>query len=177
MVESLAAVQRYPSRRPLPSCLGREAWPASASNQPTRQQRSAWRRNLFRRKETAVQEQPTRLAPAPTEASAPREGPAGQLRQRWRQGQRPDVDAFLAQAEPLSLEQAVEVLRLDQRERWQIGERVPAEAYLEHYPALRAHPEAAVDLIYYEFFLRERCGEQPDLEEYCQRFPEHADVL
>jgi tetratricopeptide (TPR) repeat protein len=69
------------------------------------------------------------------------------------------------------------VLRVDQRERWQTGERVLAESYLQKYPALRSDPDSAVDLVYNEFRLREQQGEQPTAEEYRQRFPDYAAVL
>jgi hypothetical protein len=87
------------------------------------------------------------------------------------------VDAFLAAAGPLPVDTVAEVMRVDQRERRQAGERVPAESYLRRFPALRASAEAAVDLIYGEFLLRERDGERPTVEEYRQRFPEHAETL
>jgi serine/threonine-protein kinase len=68
-------------------------------------------------------------------------------------------------------------LRAEQRQRWRAGERVPAESYLERYPALRADPDTAVDLVYNEFLLREQLGECPDPEEFFRRFPEYAAVL
>jgi hypothetical protein len=49
----------------------------------------------------------------------------------------------------------VAVLRVDQREHWQAGECILAEAYLAGYPAVGADPESAVDLVYGEFLLRE----------------------
>jgi hypothetical protein len=64
------------------------------------------------------------------------------------------------------------LLRLDQRRRWQQGERVLAEAYLEKQPALRDDPEGLLDLIYHEVVLRADRGEQPSLDEYVRRFPE-----
>src|SRR5262249_19305830 len=42
------------------------------------------------------------------------------------------------------------------------------------YPALGADPEAALELIYDEFLLREQRGESPALAEYQQRFPLYA---
>jgi hypothetical protein len=111
-----------------------------------------------------------------TDPSA-RDDPAEQLWQRWRRGQRPDVDNFLAQAGPLSPDQVAAVLRVDQRERWQAGERVLVETYLDRHPVLRAHPETALDLVYHEILLREQREEPPSVEEYLQRFPEHAAVL
>ena len=35
-----------------------------------------------------------------------------------------------------SLEQILEIAIRDQKERWQRGERTPAEAYVAHYPVL-----------------------------------------
>jgi hypothetical protein len=87
------------------------------------------------------------------------------------------VDAFLAQAGPLSPAQAAVVLRVDQRRRWRAGEPVPAEAYLERHPAVAADPELAVDLIFNEVLLREGLGQRPDPDDYPRRFPAYADLL
>jgi predicted Ser/Thr protein kinase len=109
--------------------------------------------------------------------AGPSAEPAEALLQLWRRGERPDVEAFLAAVGPLPLVQLAAVLRVDQRQRWQTGERVLAESYLQRYPNLRADVEAAVDLIYGELLLRERHGEQLAADEYRQRFPEFTDLL
>src|SRR5262245_59342518 len=83
------------------------------------------------------------------------ESAAERLLWLWEQKKRPDLDALLAAAGPLSPDELAEVLRLDQRQRWERGERIPAEDYLARYPALGNSPEAALDLIYGEFLLRE----------------------
>jgi WD40 repeat protein len=85
--------------------------------------------------------------------------------------------AFLAEAGPLPPAEVAAVLRVDQRQRWQAGERVPSEDYLRRYPAVAADPESALDLIYGEFLLREGLGERPAVEEYLARFPRYADTL
>jgi WD40 repeat protein/predicted Ser/Thr protein kinase len=103
--------------------------------------------------------------------------PAEALRQLWRQGERLEVDRFLACAGPLPLSQLTAVLRVDQRERWQGGERVLAETYLCRFPVVGADAEQAVDLVYHEFLLREQRGEQLTAEEYVERFPAHAEAL
>lgn len=95
----------------------------------------------------------------------------------WRRGQRPDVWDFLARAGELSPAQVVDVLAVDQQERWRCGERVPAEAYLRRCPALEADAEKAVELVYREFLTRAELGEGPALEEYLRRFPRYADRL
>jgi tRNA A-37 threonylcarbamoyl transferase component Bud32 len=103
--------------------------------------------------------------------------PAELLWQRWRQGQAPDVDDFLRQAGPLTPAQLVTVLRVDQRHRWLRGQRVPAEDYLRRQPALAADAEAALDLIFSEFVLREELGDTPRPEDYLERFPRYGAPL
>ncbi len=105
------------------------------------------------------------------------EPPAQRWLRRWRHGQAPDVRAFLAAAGPVPPEQVVAVLLVEQRQRWQAGERVPAETYLDWFPDLRDETEAAVELIYGEFLLREHLGETPGATEYRVRFPQYADWL
>jgi eukaryotic-like serine/threonine-protein kinase len=120
-------------------------------------------------------EHPVADEPAADPRPEPAEDAAEELLQRWRRGQRPDVDSFLAGVGPLPLDQLAAVLRVDQRQRWQAGERVLAETYLRRYPQLTG--ESAVDLVYSEFLVRERQGDPPAADEYRERFPEYADVL
>jgi tetratricopeptide (TPR) repeat protein/tRNA A-37 threonylcarbamoyl transferase component Bud32 len=116
----------------------------------------------------------------PNEASQtvipePPETPVSNLWQRWRQEQCPDFsDAAVG---GLSAEQALAVLRYDQCRRWQAGERVPAEKYLQTYSILKSDPDQALVLIYGEFLLRQQLGENPTLDEYLQRFPDCAELL
>ncbi len=105
------------------------------------------------------------------------EDPVRRLRKLWRQGQRPDIREFLSEVSPVQPWEVLTLLRIDQRERWQIGERVPPAAYLEAYPPLRDDPEHFLDLVYGEVLLRRQLGETPDLDEYEERFPELADEL
>jgi serine/threonine-protein kinase len=67
--------------------------------------------------------------------------------------------------------------RADQRRRWLAGDRVPAEAYLTAYPRLAGEPEAALDVVYGEFLLREELGPVPEVGEYLARFPQFAATL
>jgi sugar lactone lactonase YvrE len=106
-----------------------------------------------------------------------RPGLEGRLWELWRQGQRPNVQEFLAGAGSLPAEKLAAVLAVDQQERWQRGERVRAEAYLQKYPALRADRERALELVFGEFLLREEHGETPTLEEFQRRFPQYASRL
>jgi eukaryotic-like serine/threonine-protein kinase len=105
------------------------------------------------------------------------EEPDRRLWRLWRQGERPDVGQFLAGQGELRPGQLAAVLAVDQRERWQRGERVPAEAYLRDHPGLGEDAESAVELVYGEYLLREELGEAPQLEEFRARFPAYADRL
>src|SRR5438105_824340 len=62
-------------------------------------------------------------------------------------------------------------LRLEQRERWQRGERVPVETYLRDHDELQANPDGLLDLIYNEIVLYEETGAEPRLADYVARFP------
>src|SRR3982750_977967 len=93
------------------------------------------------------------------------------------EGDHPDVVAFL-EAEPgLRAEEAVAVLRADQRERSRGGRPAPAEWYFERFAPLLSAPELALDLIFSEFLLRESAGEGPEVREYLDRFPQFADRI
>jgi serine/threonine protein kinase len=79
--------------------------------------------------------------------------------------------------EQLTPAQLVEVVRADRRRRWQQGERVLVEAYLQRHPRLQAQTECVLDLVYQEVLLREELGEVPQLAEYLGRFPQLAGQL
>ena len=106
-----------------------------------------------------------------------REAPAARLSALWRQGQAPDIRAFLAQAGELSAEELADALCVDLRERWRCGEHPPAEAYLQLYSSLCSDPEYISDLLCSEFLVRRELGEGPSLDEYRCRFPELAEQL
>ncbi len=110
--------------------------------------------------------------PAPQPADA-----AERLWQLWQRGEWPDVDAFLAPAGDLPAATLAAALRVDQRERWRLGQGVGAEDYLARHPAVAADPERALDLIFNEFLVRDQCGDRPCPEEFLRRFPGHAAAL
>jgi WD40 repeat protein/tetratricopeptide (TPR) repeat protein len=103
--------------------------------------------------------------------------PAREFWGLWRQGQRPVAEEFLARAGISDPVRIVPVLRIDQAERCARGEWVPAEAYLDAFPSVRANRECAIDLVFAEYLLRDERGERPRLEEYQGRFPQYADEL
>lgn len=95
---------------------------------------------------------------------------------RWRSGA-PGAAAngVFSQAHSLPARPLVVLLATDQYERWRRGDRVPVEQYFDHYPQVRDDHEAACDLVYGEYLVRELIGESPDLQEYLDRFPGLAD--
>jgi len=120
--------------------------------------------------------EPTKLQSPPI-GTPGRNDPARRLSSLWRQGQRPKVEEFLAQAEVRDPALVVMVLRVDQWERRRRGEWVPAESYLDAFPTVRQDPERAIDLVFAEYLLREQLGQSPTLDEYAGRFPQYADQL
>jgi serine/threonine protein kinase len=103
--------------------------------------------------------------------------PAQRLEKLWQQGQRPDVHQFLAGAGAVAPAELAAVLAIDQWQRWQAGDGVPAEDYLARYPALAAEAALALELVYGEFLVREQLGQAPTAEDYLRRFPRYADRL
>src|SRR5262245_18839615 len=89
----------------------------------------------------------------------------------------PDLDRFLAEAAPLSAAEFAAVLSVDQRSRWEAGERTSAEHYLTRYPNLLDDPESALDFVYAELLLREQHGEDCGLETFVRRFPGLEETL
>ncbi|HWE36487.1 MAG TPA: protein kinase [Isosphaeraceae bacterium] len=65
----------------------------------------------------------------------------------------------------------------DQLVRWRAGERVPVEAYVAEFPALRDDDEALFELVYGEYLVRESLGEPPEPAELAGRFPRFAERL
>jgi len=103
--------------------------------------------------------------------------PVQEFESLWGKGQVPNVREFLQKTTDLTPQQIVEVLCIDQWQRWQQGDRIPAETYLEMHPVLASHPEVAFDLVYGEFLLREQSGEGPPTESFNRRFPQFTQLL
>jgi WD40 repeat protein len=65
-------------------------------------------------------------------------------------------------------------LLIDQRQRWEQGDRILVETYLRDQPGLGSETDHVLELIEHELVLREERGETPQLEEYVRRFPDLA---
>jgi serine/threonine protein kinase len=84
---------------------------------------------------------------------------------------------FISKQENLTPPQIVAILCVDQHQRWQLGERIAAETYLDMHPALSAAWADAFELVQGEYRLLQELGENPSMEEFCQRFPHYAGKL
>ncbi len=81
-----------------------------------------------------------------------------QFDRQWDLGKTPDLEQFVAEHQPLHFSQLTQILLIDQSRRWTRGEKVPAKAYFQRFPKLLENAEAAIDLLFAEFVLSERCG-------------------
>ncbi len=88
-----------------------------------------------------------------------------------------DLDSVVMGRRAASPEELLERLCNDQVKRWRDGQRVPAEAYLSKHQTIQDDCEAAFELVYGEFLLREELGERPSLAEFRWRFPHFAERL
>jgi tetratricopeptide (TPR) repeat protein len=86
-----------------------------------------------------------------------------------------DIREKLARDGDLTATQVADLLLADQLARWQRGQRVPAEAYLQLHPALTPASPEAFDLVFHEFVLRQDRQEAPSPAEFLWRFPQFAE--
>ncbi len=98
--------------------------------------------------------------------------------ERDRQGQPPSLRRFLP-AEPATLRRLVlvELIKVDLDYRWRYrGEQRLLEQYFPDFPEL-ADGRAPCDLIYEEYHIRKRLGQDVDPDDYFRRFPEQSPQL
>jgi CRP-like cAMP-binding protein len=84
----------------------------------------------------------------------------------------PDVIRFLQSAPNATLREKADVLLVDQRNRWRRGIGMSVEEYLERVPEIADVDTIKFELITEELGYREESGEQPDLGEFIDRFPD-----
>jgi len=106
---------------------------------------------------------------------------ARKYEQAWRDSnsaaRRPDLRAFLGQS-GIAMDEPgarLALLRADMALRWETGEKVGAQWYLDRYADLGE--DTVVALIYEEFCLREEDRENPDPADYLSRFAQVAGPL
>ena len=64
-----------------------------------------------------------------------------------------------------------------QYDGWRDGSPKTIDDVLRAFPDLAAYPDVVLDLIYGEYFARRDLGQNVAIDDYCQRFPAHADQL
>ena len=89
----------------------------------------------------------------------------------------PDVFDFLDQHSRATPAELQEVLLIDQHQRWQQGNPMPAETYLERCPAVAADRELRLELIRNEFRHHVDSFQENEEHTLLQRFPELATEL
>jgi serine/threonine protein kinase/predicted Zn-dependent protease len=116
------------------------------------------------------------------EASSPTAVRAAQrYEQAWRDsgdsGVRPALADFLPDSAggPDGPGTRLALLRADMSLRWEAGEKVDAQMYIDNYPQLGE--DTVVALIYEEFCLREDDDQHPDASQFLARFPQFAGPL
>ena len=96
----------------------------------------------------------------------------------WNQLANPPVlEEFVARFPDVSAADLSDLARIDQRRRWDANDFVPAEDYLERFPAIGNSAAAVVALLFGEFQLLEERGERPTASEFASRFPDHGAAL
>lgn len=85
-----------------------------------------------------------------------------------------DLKPALADLAP---EELLRGLRLDQNNRWQLGQPVRVEDYFQAFPILTYDPDCMIVLIFGEVMVRLQLGDEPALADYQHRFPELGDRL
>ena len=98
--------------------------------------------------------------------------PARRLWKLWQRETPPDLAQFVNELGACTPGVLAAVLCVDLREHWRRQQRIPVEDYLRQFPQLQAEREAALDVVYCEFLLRDEMGEAPTASEYKARFPE-----
>jgi WD40 repeat protein/tRNA A-37 threonylcarbamoyl transferase component Bud32 len=85
-----------------------------------------------------------------------------------------EIQHMLERVQELPAAELVPLVHADQRLRWQFGDRVGLEAYLQYLPKVRDDPAFVLDLLFREAALREEQGQAAALDELVQRFPQYG---
>src|SRR5271165_840463 len=83
-----------------------------------------------------------------------------------------DLETLGARASHGTSEDLADRLCAELVDRWRSGQRPPAEAFLVRHPSLPKDGEAAFELVYSEFLVRESLGDSPAVDEFAWRFPQ-----
>ena len=89
----------------------------------------------------------------------------------------PDVFEFLASHSKISPEEATDICRIDLQNRWQGSDEIPVEQYLAKLPMIGTCKRLKLSLVQEEFFLRQKHGQVPSVENFVLRFPDLSELL
>jgi serine/threonine protein kinase len=95
-----------------------------------------------------------------------------QLRQFWNQ---PRCRAAVDSGDAIDV--LAELVKADLRCRFERGQTPAVADYLEQFPELRAADSRVLSLVYEEYCLNEERGAAPDLESFCDRYPDWKSSL
>ncbi|MCA9190849.1 MAG: serine/threonine protein kinase [Planctomycetales bacterium] len=73
--------------------------------------------------------------------------------------------------------QDLDIIAVDQLQRWMDGKPLNVEVYVSRFPELSLDHQRLLDIVYQEFLLRELHGPAPEIESFVRRFPHLADDL
>ncbi len=92
------------------------------------------------------------------------------LERLWLEGRRPDLLQFLQEEQVVEPARLADLVRIDQRHRWQLGEQPCAEDYLAALPKLAENAESALDVVFHEYLWRVQQDRQLDTDAFVARF-------
>jgi serine/threonine protein kinase/tetratricopeptide (TPR) repeat protein len=95
----------------------------------------------------------------------------------WQSGRPPKIDDFLPADLSLRHAALVKVIHIDLEYRLNAGEKARVETYLDRYPEIADDGAVLVELVAWEFSLRNRNDASLTQVEYCRRFPNLAAQL
>ena len=97
----------------------------------------------------------------------------------WEGGTPPALADFLPDpAAALRHMSLVELIKIDLEFRWQNNaEPRKLDEYAAEFPEIIEQGGLPCDLIYEEFHIRRQCGDHPDADDYCKRYPKQAEEL
>jgi serine/threonine protein kinase len=103
---------------------------------------------------------------------------ADRLEQAWQTSADVDLLQFLpAPGDPLRDAILQELIKSELEIRWRKGKGVTLDDYLERFPELGTREQLAPALIYEEYRVRQRYGDQAPLTVFSQRFPRQFEAL
>ena len=95
-----------------------------------------------------------------------------QLRQFW------NLPRCRAAVDPgNAIDVLAELVKADLRCRFERGQTPAVADYLEQFPELRAADSRVLSLVYEEYCLQEERGTAPDLDSFCDRYPDWKSSL